>query len=147
MVEDSIFAKVGFSESMKAHFVRLANFIEDERGCNASVYKPPNMKEARAAHVPPIKSGKKKAQQVFLMIRPRRDALQLKRRDRNNQGKPKSQMIFTLTPDFSDWELLERTMMEWSLDPKQPRRPKDEWDYGDGVALPGGLPETNPSKF
>jgi hypothetical protein len=42
---------------------------------------------------------------------------------------------------------LEKALNEWALDPKLPKKPKAQYDYGDGVALPGGLPETNHAKF
>jgi hypothetical protein len=147
MSDEDVFLKVGFDKEFEPAFRRICAFIRSIDGCNADVYKPPTLKEARAAHNPPAKSGKKKAQQVFLIIHRRKGAMLLRRRLRYRLGKPKDQQEIRVDSGFTDWAQLERTVREWSHDPKQSPKPKPERDFGDGVALPGGLPETNRSRF
>jgi hypothetical protein len=105
------------------------------------------MKEVRASHIPPVYSGKNRAQQVFLMIRKRGNAIVLLRRRRFRLDKPKEQWEILMGSDFSDWSQLKKIIKLWSLDPKLPAKPKIRRDFGDGIALPGGRPESNRSKF
>jgi hypothetical protein len=144
---DTLFQNVGFDDSLNDQFERIREFIETPAGCNASVYKPDNMHQARAAHIPPGVKGRKKAQQVFAEIRPRRNAIQVARRRTPRKRNPGARWQFWVDRGFNEWDALEKALKEWSLDPKPPKKPKAQYDYGDGVALPGGLPETNHAKF
>jgi hypothetical protein len=147
MGDDNVFTSVGFNKSLEAVFQQLRNLIESTDGCNAKVYKPRGMKQARAAHIAPGADGRKKAQHVFAMIDPRKGSMLISRRRKGRSRNPKSPWRISLDSQFSDWDSLKRLLQEWSLDPKLPKKPKVSHDFGDGVALPGGLPETNHSKF
>jgi hypothetical protein len=70
--DNEIFSKVGFDKSLRDAFNRICAFIESADGCSAGIYKPPHMKQMRAAHVLPGDGGRKIANQVFLMVKPRR---------------------------------------------------------------------------
>jgi len=146
MNADDIFSRAGFDNSLEPAFQRIRQFIEAPNGCNAKLYKPPKMKQARAAHIAPGENGVK-ARQVFVMIHPRKNAMLVLRRAPYRKGKPKDQGQLLIDSAFSEWERLERSLREWSFDPRQPKKPKVSFDFGDGKALAGGLPETNHSKF
>jgi hypothetical protein len=144
--DNEIFSKVGFDKSLRDAFHRICAFIASADGCDAGVYKPPNMKQMRAAHVSPGEGGRKIAKQVFLMVKPRRHEMVLLRR-RFRKRKPKNEWLIEVGSNFSDWARLEAKLKEWSHDWEGPRKPKTALEWGDGHALPGGLPETNRSKF
>lgn len=147
MTADDIFISVGFDKSLEPVFQQVRNLIESADGCDAKLYKPPIMKQARAAHIPPGADGKKKAQQVFAVIEPRRGSMLILRRRKGRSQNPKARWKIRIDSKFSDWDGLQKLLAEWSLDPKLPRKPKVTHDFGDGRALPGGLPETNHSKL
>ena len=68
-------------------------------------------------------------------------------RRRFRKKKPKNEWLIEVGAGFSDWDGLEAALKEWSNDVKVPIKPKTALEWGDGHALPGGLPETNRSKF
>ena len=146
MDDGNIFLTAGFDPSLAEVFCKLRSLIEEPEGCNAKVYKPTNMRQARAAHIAPGEAGTK-ARKVFLMISPRKKGMALERRRQFRAKKPKDQYYVKMDNKFSDWNELSKTLKEWSLDPVSPKKPKHEIEFGDGHALPGGLPETNRSKF
>jgi hypothetical protein len=94
----------------------------------------------------PGEGGRRIAKQVFLMVKPRRHEMVLLRR-RFRKRKPKNEWLIEVASNFSDWSGLKARLKEWSLDVKEPKRPKPAHEWGDGHALPGGLPETNRAKF
>jgi hypothetical protein len=142
---NEILSKVGFDQSLRDVFKRICDFIASADGCNAGTYKPPHMKQIRAAHVLPGE-GRKIASQVFLMVKPRRHEMVLLRR-RFRKRKPKNEWQREVGAGFSDWAGLEATLKEWSHDWNEPKKPKTALEWGDGHALLGGLPETNRAKF
>jgi hypothetical protein len=146
-VDNEIFAQVGFDQSLRGAFDRICAFIASADGCNAGIYKPPRMGHVRVAHVLPGEGGRKKAKQFFLMVAPRRHKILLLRRKPFRIGKPEEEGRIEVGKDFSDWIRLEAKLKEWSQDWKEPTKPKAAIEWGDGHALPGGLPETNRAKF
>jgi hypothetical protein len=144
--DNEVFSKVGFDPSLRDAFNRICAIIESTNGCNARLYKPPHMKQMRAAHVAPGDGGRKIAKQVFLMVNPRIHEMVLLRR-RFRKKKPRNEWLIKVDADFSQWAGLEVALKEWSHDVKVPIKPKTVLEWGDGHALPGGLPETNRTKF
>ena len=145
--DNEIFSRVGFDQSLRDAFNRICAFIASADGCNAGVYKPPNMRQMRAARVLPGESGRKKANQVFLIVEPRIHGMVLKRRRRSGKGRYDPDCRMEVGANYSDWARLGAKLKEWSHDWERPRKPKTALEWGDGRALPGGLPETNRSKF
>lgn len=144
---NEIFSKAGFDRSLRDSFNRICAFIASADGCNAGIYKPPHMNQMRAAHVLPGEGGRKKANQVFLIVEPRIHGMVLKRRRRFGKGRYDPDCRKEVGANYSDWARLEASLKEWSYDVKRPTKPKTALEWGDGHALPGGLPETNRSKF
>jgi len=142
--DNEIFSKVGFDPSLRGAFNRICAFIENS--CDARIYKPPHMKQMRAAHVAPGDGGRKIAKQVFLMVKPRRHEMVLLR-GRFRKKKPRNEWLIEVDADFSGWAGLEAALKEWSHDRNIPKKPKTAIEWGDGHALPGGLPETNRHRF
>lgn len=147
MTADNVFTSVGFDKSLETVFQRVRNIIESADGCNGKVYKPPRMRQARAAQIAPGADGRKKAQQVFAVIDPRRGSMLISRRRKGRSQNPKAPWRVSVDAEFSDWAGLQKRLREWSLDPKLPRNPPVTREFGDGISIPGGLPETNHSKF
>jgi hypothetical protein len=145
--DNSIFSQVGFDKSLQGAFTRICDFVRAADGCNAGIYKPPRMGHMRVAHVLPGEGGRKKAKQFFLMVAPRRHKILLLRRKPFRIGKPEEEGRIEVGKDFSDWVRLEAKLKEWSQDWNEPAKPKPAVEWGDGHALPGGLPETNRAKF
>ena len=145
--DNEIFSEVGFDRSLRDAFNRICAFIASADGCNAGVYKPPKMSQMRAAHVLPGEGGRKKANQVFLIVEPRISGMVLKRRRRFGKGRHDPECRIEVEANFSNWVGLEAKLKEWSFDVKGQTKPKTSLEWGDGHALPGGLPETNRSKF
>jgi hypothetical protein len=100
---DNIFESVGFDKSLEDVFQRIRAIIESPDGCNAGVYKPVRMSQARAAHILPGAEGRKKAQQVFAEIRPRRSSIQVARRRNARSRNPGARWEITIDRNFSDW--------------------------------------------
>jgi hypothetical protein len=144
---DEIFSRVGFDPSLRDVFNRICVFIESADGCDARVYRPPNMRQMRAAHVLPGDGGWKKASQVFLMIDSRLHGMVLRRRRRFGKAKDDRDCRIEVAKGLSNSTRIEASLKEWSHDWDGPRKPKTAFEWGDGDALPGGLPETNRSKF
>jgi hypothetical protein len=113
----SLFTEVGFDDSFEHLFNSICDFVEAAEGCNAKMYKPPKMMQARAAHALPG-DGRAKAQRVFLMIEPRKSGMVLLRRKAYRAGKPKGQWCIPVESGFADWEGLKSKLKEWSFDPK-----------------------------
>lgn len=141
-----IFVEIGFDEALWTSFDKLCDHIEAAEGCKGHVYKPPKMKEARASHILPGISGPH-ARQVFARIRPTRAGMVITRPRQFSKGKAGSECHIFLAPDGSGWEDAKSALLQWSLDPKQPKKATKMIEFGDGHALPGGLPETKHSKF
>jgi hypothetical protein len=79
---------------------------------------------------------------------PQKNAIWLRRAlPYSSEDKALGELEILIDHAFTAWSLFEKTVKEWSLDPKRIKKPKVSRDFGDGIALPGGLPETNPSKF
>ena len=140
------FSRVGFDPSLRDVFKRICDFIASADGCNAGTYKPPHMKQIRAAHVLPG-AGRKIASQVFLIAEPRTHGIVLKRRRRFGKGKNDPECRREVDENFQNWAGLEAGLKEWSHDWNKPKKPKTALEWGDGHALPGGLPETNRRRF
>lgn len=145
--DNEIFSMVGFDESLRDAFNRICAFIDSGDGCNAGIYKPPHMRQMRAAHVVPGEDGRKIAKQVILKVEPRIRGMVLTRRRRLRKVRQVHEWRIEADLNFSKWAELEARLKEWSLDVKGPTKPKTALEWGDGHALPGGLPETNRSKF
>ena len=145
--DNEIFSKVGFDQSLRDAFNRICDFIAATDGCNAGIYKPPHMRQMRAAHVLPGEGGRKKANQVFLIVEPRIHGMVLKRRRRFGKGRHDPDCRKEVDANYSDWARLEAKLKEWSHDWEGSTKPKTALEWKDGHALPGGLPETNRSKF
>lgn len=147
MKHDQIFKEIGYPESSRTTFNQLCNLIEaKDGGCNAHVYKPPKMKEARAALIPPGAKGVR-AWQVFARIKPTTEGLVITRPRRFCKGKAESECRVCLGSDGSGWDGAKSALLQWCLDPIEPKKAATLIEFGDGHALPGGLPETNHSKF
>ena len=145
--DNEIFSEVGFDRSLRDAFNRICALIACADGCNARVYKPPNMKQVRAAHFLPGDEGRKKAKQVFLKVLPHGREMVLERRYRMREVRPKEEWQMKVGANFSDWVGLEAKLKEWSHDVKGPKKPRTALEWRNGHALPGGLPETNRAKF
>ena len=143
-MDEYIFSAVKFDDSVRQVIHTLQDLLKSADGCNAKVYETHAGKQAHAALIGPSEKHKK-AQYLFLNIFPASGSLRLCRRW--GGGRPKGQTEIHLGSNFSAWEPLKKRLQEWSLDPKQSRQPKPTHEFGDGIALPGGLPETNHSKF
>jgi hypothetical protein len=122
--DNEIFSKVGFDPALRDAFNRICVFIRSEDGCNAGVYRPPKMKQMRAAHFLPDNEGRKKAKQVFLKAEARGHKMVLERRYRKREERPKEEWQREVGADFSEWAGLEAKLKEWSLDVKGPIKPK-----------------------
>jgi hypothetical protein len=145
--DDEIFSTVGFHQTLRDAFNRICAYVASSNGCNAKTYKPPHMKQMRAAHVLPGECGRTKASQVFLMIEPRTHGTVLRRRRRFGKRRDHPTCRKDIDATFSGWTELEASLKEWSLDWKRPAKPKTALEWGDGHALSGGLPETNRRRF
>jgi hypothetical protein len=141
-----LFASVEFDPISEPMFMRIAAMIESNLTCSAKLYKPPHMNQIRAAHFAPGET-QEKAKNVFLLVDKRRGGLTVWSRRRLTGGRPKSETMKVIKENFQDWNELEIHIKQLCALAKDPRAPRTEWDFGDGIALPGGLPETNRRKF
>ena len=147
MMNADIFSEVGFKPELRPVFERLRECIESEQGCGGHVYKCPNMREVRGAHVAPGATGRKRAVGVFVWIQPRKNSIYLYRPYSRRLGRSREEREIELKSDFRDWPDLRKRLSEWCLDRKPHSKGRTEIEFGDGKALPGGLPETNRARF
>ncbi len=130
MADKSLLDQIKLDESLRPICEKIVAFLEDKSGCGARVYKLPSARELRAAQVAPGENGRKRADQVFVRIRPKKDSIVLRRRKRYREGKPKEQGEIEIGPAFNDWEEMEKQLREWSYDPKTSKKPKAEYESG-----------------
>jgi len=146
MKRRQIFEEIGFAEALWTSFDKLCDHIENAEGCKGSVYKTQKMAELRAAHIPPGVNGSR-AVQVFARIKPTNGGIAIIRPRRFCKGKAESECRVFLGSDGSGWDAASSALLQWRLDPMEPQKAPKMVEFGDGHALPGGLPETNHSKF
>ena len=145
--DNEVFSQADFDQSLRDTLNKIRANIESADGCNAGLYKPPNMRQRRAAHLLPAVSGGKKAKQVFLMVEPRKQTMILKCPRRFCKSHHDPERRIEVGASFSNWAWLKARLKEWSSRVEGPRKPTTVIDWGAGHALPGGLPETNKLKF
>jgi hypothetical protein len=120
MKRAQIFTEAGFEEASWDSLNRLWGLIESTGGCDARMYKPPKMRELRAAHVHPDLNGGR-AQHVFARIQRMGGGIALLRPRRFCKGNAEPECRLFLAPDGSGWEEAKLALLNWAQDSKPPK--------------------------